>query len=117
MLIKLEGKIESLMREGKIKNKWSQIEDLGIAELLHYIFDYDPVESNVAATATVDNYMVYLNLYEGIMYEHEGETYTLARAYIDIDSNIIFATPQGELFIYETDIIDAGDPKHYYGNE
>ena len=119
MLIKLEPGLEALMAEGKIKNKWSEIEDYGIAELVHVIFDYDPAMESIAVTAEVEKEKrtVCLNLYEGISYEQEGKAYTLARAYIDVENNIIFATPVGELFMYETMIIDAEDYKHYYGNE
>ncbi|HYE84383.1 MAG TPA: hypothetical protein VEG39_19750 [Clostridia bacterium] len=117
MLINLDAKLETLIAEGKIKVRWSEIEDYGIAELVHVIFDYDPAMDNLAVTAEIYNRTVCLNLYEGIRYEHEGEVYTLARAYIDIDSNIIFATPEGELFMYETNILDAEDPKHYFANE
>ncbi len=117
MFEKLATKLENLIAEGKIKTKWSEIEDYGIAELVHMIFDFDPMEDSVATTAVVDNRTVYLDLYEGIMYEYEGEMYNLARAYIDSDNNLIFATPRGELFLYETNTIDAEDPKHYFGNE
>lgn len=117
MLTKLTTKLDSLIAEGKIKNKWSEIEDYGITELVHIIFDYDPARDSFAATAIVENRIVCLNLFEGISYEYEGEMYTIARAYIDADNNIVFATPKDELFLYETNILDAEDPKHYFGNE
>ena len=117
MLIKLTTKLEALIAEGNIKTKWSEIEDHGIVELVYLIFDYDPVEDSIATTAIVENRTVCLDLYEGISYEHGERTYTLARAYIDVDNNIIFATPSGELFLYETNTIDSEDPKHYFGNE
>lgn len=117
MLEKLEIKLENMIAEGKIKTKWSEIEDYGIAELVHAMFDYDSKEDSIATTAVVDNRMVYLDLYEGIIYEYEGEIYNLVRAYIDSDNNLVFATPRGELFLYETDIIDAEDPKHCFGND
>jgi len=117
MLVKLATKFEALTAEGKIKNKWSEIEDYGMTELVHIIFDYNPNKDSFAVTAKVEDGTVCLNLYEGIPYEHEAEIYTIARAYIDVEDNIIFATPSGELFMYETDIIDAEDPKHYFVNE
>jgi hypothetical protein len=110
-------KLEDLIAEGRLKNKWSEIEDYGIAELVHMLFGYDLSEDSVATTVIVENRTVYLHLYEGITYEHEGENYTLARAYIDVDNNIVYVTPSGVLFLYETRIIDAEDPKHYFGNE
>lgn len=117
MLIKLDTKLEDMISEGKIKNKWSEIEDYGMAELMHIIFDYDPDIESIAVTAEIENRMVCLNLYEGIPYEHGGKAYTLARAYIDVENNIIFTTPGGELFMYETGMIDGEDPRHYFGNE
>lgn len=117
MLEKLTVKLEALIGSGRIKTKWSELEDYGITELIHMIFNYDPVEGSIATTAVVENRTIYLHLYEGIIYEHEGEIYNLAKAYIDVDNNIIFATPSGELFLYETNTIDAEDPKHYFGNE
>lgn len=117
MLTKLTTKLEALIKLGRIKTKWSEIEDYGIVELVHKIFDYDPLEDSVATAAVVDNRTVCLHLFEGIMHEHEEESYTLARAYIDVDNNIIFATPSGELFMYETNTIDAEDSKHYFGSE
>lgn len=117
MLTKLTTKLEALIEEGRIKNKWSEIEDHGIVELVYLIFDYDSDEDSIATTTIVENRTVCLHLYEGISYEHEGEIYTLARAYIDVDNNIVFATPSGETFLYETNIIDAEDSKYYFGNE
>lgn len=117
MLIKLATKLEDLIAEGKIKNKWSEIEDYGMTELVHIIFDYDPDKDSFAVTSEVENGTVCLNLYEGIPYRHEGETYAIAKAFIDIEDNIIFATPSGGLFMYETGIIDAEDPKHYFVGE
>lgn len=117
MLEKLDSKLETLIREGKIKTRWSEIEDYGMAELVHVIFNYDPAVDSLAVTAEIHDGTVCLNLYEGIRYEHEGTDYTLARAYIDIDGNIVFATPRGEVFIYETSVIDAEDPRHYFANE
>ena len=117
MLKKLTMKLEALSGSGRIKAKWSEIEDYGIVELVHMIFDCDYVEDSLATTAMVENGMVYLHLYEGIIYEHEGNIYTLAKAYIDVDNDIIFATPSGDLFLYETNTIDAEDSKHYFGNE
>ncbi len=117
MLEKLEGKIDTLVREGRIKTKWSEIEDHGIAELVHLIFGYDFTDESIATTSMVENNTVCLHMCEGVMYEHEGKLYNITRAYIDADSNIIFETPGGELFLYETDKIDAEDPKHYFGNE
>lgn len=117
MLVKLATKLETMIAEGKLKNKWSEIEDYGMTELVHVIFDYDPDKDSFAVTYQVENGTVCLNLYEGIPYEHEGEIYTIAKAFIDKEDNIIFATPSGELFMYETGIIDAEDPKHYFVNE
>ena len=117
MLTKLDVKLEALIAEGKIKTKWSELEDHGIAELVHVMFGYDLSEDSVGTTAIVENKTIYLHLYEGVMYEHEGGVYTLARAYIDTDNNLIFSTPRGELFLYETYVKDAEDPKHYFGNE
>lgn len=117
MLTKLDVSLDSLIAEGRIRTKWSELEDHGIAELVHVMFGYHLSEDSVGTKAVVDNKTLYLNLYEGIMYEHEGKLYTLARIYIDIDNNLVFSTPGGELFLYETYTIDAEDPKHYYGNE
>lgn len=117
MLIKLDAKLEELMAEGKIKTKWSELEDHGIAELVHVIFEYHLSDESVGTTAIVENKTIYLHLYEGVMYEHDGGVYTLAKAYIDTDNNIVFSTPRGELFLYETYVKDAEDPKYYFGNE
>lgn len=117
MLTKLDVKLAVLRAECKIKNKWSEIEDYGIVELVHIIFDYDQSMDSLAVTSEVNDGTVCLNMYEGIRYEYEGKAYTLNRAYIDIENNIIFSTPDGELFVYETGIIDAEDPRHYFGNE
>ncbi len=114
MLVKLDKGYEDYRTERKLKSKWSEIEDYGIAELVHIIFDYS---EGVAVTAEVDDGTVCLNLYEGIPYEYEGRLHTLAKAYIDIENNIIFSTPAGELFIYETGVIDADDPRHVFGND
>ncbi|HWR60067.1 MAG TPA: hypothetical protein VN580_00560 [Clostridia bacterium] len=114
MLSKLAEKYKELSAGGRLKGKWSAIEDYGMVELMHVIFDYD---EGLAVTAEVDDGTVFLNLYEGIPYEYEGKLYTLAKAYIDTDNNIVFATPAGEMFMYETDMIDAGDPRHIFGNE
>ena len=114
MLVKLDESYEDYRAEGKIKSKWSEIEDYGITELVHVIFDYT---EGVAVTAEVDNGAVCLNLYEGIPYEYGSKLYTLAKAYIDTENNIIFSTPAGELFIYETGLIDADDPRHVFGND
>ncbi len=117
MLTKLDVKLEELIAEGKIKTKWSEIEYHGIAELVHVMFGYHLREDSVATTAIVENKIIYLHMYEGVMYEHEGGVYTLAKAYIDTENNLVFSTPRGELFLYETNTIDAEDPKHYFGNE
>lgn len=117
MLIKLYGTIEELIAEGRIRTRWSELEDHGIAELVHVMFGYHLSEDSVGTRAMVENNMVFLNLFDGILYEHEGKHYTLAKVYIDIDNNLVFSTPGGELFLYETYTIDAEDPKHYFGNE
>lgn len=117
MLIKLDVELEALIAEGKIKTKWSELEDHGIAELVHVMFGYDLSGDSVGTTAIIENKTIYLYLYEGVMYEHEGEVYTLARAYIDTDNNLIFSTPRGELFLYETYVKDAEDPRYYFGSE
>lgn len=117
MLVKLDGNIDGLIAEGKLKSKWSEIEDHGIAELVHLMFDYHLSEESVGTKAVVENNMIYLHLFDGIMYEHEGELHTLAKVYIDVENNLVFATTRGELFQYETYTIDADDPKHYFGNE
>jgi hypothetical protein len=117
MLVKLDGTIEELIAEGRIKTRWSELEDHGIAELVHVMFGYHLSDDSVGTRAVVENYMVFLDLFEGILYEHEGRHYTLAKVYIDIDNNLIFTTPRGELFLYETYTRDADDPKHYFGNE
>jgi len=114
MLTKLSESCEELIAGRRLKGKWSEIEDYGMAELLHVIFDYD---EGLAVTAEVDAGTVLLNLYEGIPYEYEGLLYTLAKAYIDIDNNVVFATPAGEMFMYETGVIDADDPRHVFGND
>lgn len=116
-MIKLDARLEELISEGRVRTKWSEIEDYGVAELINMLFNNDSAEDSVAATAAVDNRMVCMQLYEGILYEHGGEVYNLAKAYIDIDDNIVFAARSGELFLYETNSIDAEDPKHYFGNE
>lgn len=117
MLIKLEAKLEELIAEGKLKTSWTELEDHGIAEMVHVMFGYHLSEDSVGTKAVVENKTIYLHLYEGIMYEHEGELYTLAKVYIDTGSNLVFSTPRGELFLYEAYTIDAEDPKHYFGNE
>lgn len=117
MLVKMDSKLEELISEGRIKSRWSEIEDYGMAELVSTMFNQDSSADSVAATAAVDNGAVCMQLYEGILYEHEGETYNLAKAYIDIEDNIIFAARSGELFLYETYFIDAEDPKHYFSGE
>jgi hypothetical protein len=117
MLEKMTPRLENLIADGKIRTKWSEIENYGIAELVYGIFDCDSMEDSVATSVLIDSRTVYLFLYEGIMYEHEGEIYNLIKVYIDSDNNLIFATPSGVLFLYETNIIDAEDPKYYSGND
>ncbi|MGE5630188.1 MAG: hypothetical protein ACM3TR_03720 [Caulobacteraceae bacterium] len=111
MLTKLTMKLEALIESGRIKTKWSEMEDYGVTELVHMIFDNDPAEDSVATAAIVEKGTVCLNLFEGIMHEHNGVVYTLTRAYIDVEDNIVFAALSGELFLYETYVIDAEDPK------
>ena len=113
MLEKLEEKYEDLYRAGRIKSKWTEIEDYGMTELVHAIFGYD---EGLAVTAEVDNGTVCLNLYEGIPYEQDNVLYTLAKAYMDTENNIIFTTPSGELFMYETGVLDANDPRHLFAD-
>ena len=117
MLTKLDTRFEELVGEGKIRTRWTELEDHGIAEMVHVMFGYHLSEDSVGTRAIVEDNMIYLSLFEGIMYEHEGKLYTLAKVYIDSDNNLVFTTPGGELFLYETYIVDAQDPKHYYGNE
>jgi hypothetical protein len=116
MLEKLATDIDALIADGRIKTKWSELEDFGLAELIYMLFDNNS-ENSPAVTAMVENNTVYMHLFEGIMYEHEGDIYTLSRAYIDVEDNVIFATPGGVMFLYETNIIDAEDPRRYCDNE
>lgn len=117
MLDKLDTTIDELIQENKLKVKWTEIEDLGITELVNSMFEDSPYNESIACTPMVENGVVCLNLFGGIMYGIGNEIYTFSRVYIDIDSNVIFMATSGEVFLYETNCIDAEDPRYYFEGE
>lgn len=113
MLEKLDTTIEKLLREKRIKTKWSQIEIHGITEIINLLWQDEIEYGTIGQIYTVKNKTIYQNLFEGIPYRTEDKIIYLVRAYIDVDDNIIFMSSKDELYLYETDNVDAEDLKHF----
>jgi hypothetical protein len=116
-MIKLEAKIEDLIQENKIKTKWSELECHGASEFLNMLFQDQVEYGNLAHAIVVENQVVCVNLFEGVPYHSAEGTEMVTKMYIDVEDNILFLCRSGKLYMYETEAMDAGDLKHYYGKD
>lgn len=117
MLIKLDTTIEELIKNKKIKAKWSEIESYGITEMINLLWQDEIEYGSIGQAAMVKDKVAYQNLFEGILYKSESGYETIIKAYIDTDDNIVFQSSKGNVFLYETDEIDGEDLKYYNTGE
>lgn len=114
---KLGTKIEELIAEQKIKTKWSELECHGASEFLNMLFQDQVDYGNLAHTIVVENSVVCMNLYDGVPYKSMDEVETIIRMYIDSEDNVVLLCRSGNLYLYETEGMDAADLRHYYGKD
>jgi len=117
MFEKQDTEIDELIRGNRIKTKWTEIESYGLSELLSILFEDNPYHDEIASIPIVENGVVCLDLYSGIMEKVDGKLITFVRVYLSVDGNVFFQTRDNEVFLYEPDIIDAEDPRHYFEGE
>lgn len=114
---RLSQSIEELIEENKIKTKWSELECHGAAEFLNMLFQEQAAEGSLSQAVLVENHVVCMNLYEGIPYLAAEGLETIIRMYINIEDNIVFLSRSGCTYLYETNGVDAGDYRHFYGKD
>ena len=114
---KLETNIEELIQNNKIKTKWSELECHGASEFLNLLFQEQIEYGSLAHSIIVENKVVCVNLFEGVLYQSQEGQETLIRMYIDREDNIIFMGRGGSIYLYETESVDAGDMRHYFGRD
>jgi len=117
LLIKLDTTIDELIKNKKIKAKWSEIESYGITEMINLLWQDEIEYGSIGQATMVKDKAAYQNLFEGIPYKSERGYETIIRAYIDTDDNIVFQSSKGNVFLYETDEIDGEDLKYYNTGE
>lgn len=114
---KLDTKIEDLINAKQIKTKWSELECHGASEFLNLVFQDEVSYGNLAQSIVVENQVVCVNLFEGAQYQSAEGRETIIRMYIAVDDNILFLTRSGNVYLYETEGMDAADLRHYYGKD
>jgi len=114
---KLDEKLITLINERKIKTRWSELECHGASEFLNLLFQEQVSYGNLAQSIVVENGVVCVNLFEGAQYNSPEGRETIIRMYIDNDDNILFLTRGGNLYLYETEGMNASDLRHYYGKD
>lgn len=114
---KLDEKIDKLIADKRIKAKWSELECHGASEFLNMVFQDQVGYGNLAQSIIVENNIVCVNLYEGAPYKAGSDIEMLIRMYIDLDDNILFLSRSGNVYLYETEHMDASDLRHYYGKD
>lgn len=114
---KLDTTIEELIAEKNIKTKWSEIECHGVAEFINLIFQDQVQYGSIAQTILVENRVVCMSLLDGVPYKGEYGHESIIRIYIDVNENVIFQSRSGNLYLYETEGVDAEDLRHYYGKD
>lgn len=114
---KLDSNIEGLIKEQKIKTKWSELECHGASEFLNMLFQEQVGYGNLAQAIVVENRVVCMDLFEGVPYNSTEGTEMVIKMYIAIDDNILFLCRSGKVYMYETEAMDAGDLRHYYGKD
>lgn len=114
---KLDATIEKLIEEKNIKTKWSELECHGMVEFVNLIFQDQAEYGSIAQTIMVENRVVCMNLLDGVPYKGEQGTENIVKIYIDINENVVFQSRSGNLYLYETEGVDAEDLRHYYGKD
>jgi hypothetical protein len=114
---KLDTTIEKLIEEKNIKTKWSEIECHGMAEFVNMLFQEKLEYGSVAQMILVENHIVYMSLLDGIPFKGVQGQETLIKVFIDVNDNVIFLGRSGNLYLYETEGVDAEDLRHYFGKD
>lgn len=110
---KIDDKIKELIEQGKIKTKWSELECHGASEFLNMLFQEQVQYGSLAQSIIVENRVVCINILDGVFYDGEA----LTRMYITGEDHVLFMARNGNLYIYETEGVDAGDMRHYFGRD
>jgi hypothetical protein len=114
---RLETKIEELINQNRIKTKWSELECHGSSEFLNMLFQDQVDYGNLAHTIVVENRVVCMNLYDGVPYNSIDGLEMIIRMYIDVEDNVILLCRSSNVYLYETEGMDAEDLRHYYGKD
>ncbi|MDF2590885.1 MAG: hypothetical protein K0S75_351 [Clostridia bacterium] len=114
---RLDIKLNTLLNEQKLKTKWSELECHGASEFLSLLFQDQVQYGKLAHAIIVENRVVCMNLYEGVPYMSDGVSEMITKMYIDIEDNIILLSRSGNIYLYETEAMDASDLRHYYGKD
>lgn len=114
---KMDIKLEVLLNEQRLKSKWSELECHGATEFLSLLFQDQVQYGNLAHAIVVEDRVVCMNLFEGVPYKSKGESEMITKIYIDIEDNIVLLSRSGNIFLYETEGMDATDLRHYYGKD
>lgn len=114
---KLGYKIEDLIRDKKIKTKWSELECHGASEFLNLLFQNQVEYGKLAHEIIIENGIVCVELFEGVPYKSPEGTEMLTKMFVDAEDNIIFLARRGSLYLYETESMDASDLRHSYGKD
>lgn len=110
---KIEDKIKELIEQGRIKTKWSEIECHGASEFLNMLFQEQVEYGSLAQSIIVEDRVVCVNILDGVFFEGEA----LTRMYITTEDHVLFMARSGNLYVYETESVDAGDMRHYFGRD
>lgn len=114
---KLDTTIQQLIESKNIKTKWSEIECHGVVEFINLLFQDHVEYGSIAQSIIVEDKVVCLNLFDGIPYKGKHGQESIVRIYIDVNDNVIFLSRSGNLYLYETEGVDAEDLRHYYGKD
>jgi hypothetical protein len=114
---RLDIKLDTLLSEQKLKTKWSELECHGASEFLSLLFQDQVQYGKLAHAIIIENHVVCMNLYEGVRYMSNGVSEMITKMYIDIEDNIVLLSRSGNIYLYETEAMDASDLRHYYGKD
>lgn len=116
-MTKSDMKLDELLKEKKLKTKWSELESHGAVEFLNLLFQDQVQYGSLSHTIMVENSVVCMNLYEGVPYNSGDDHEMITKMYIDVEDNIVFLCRSGNIYIYETEAMDGSDLRHSYGKD
>lgn len=114
---KLNTTIEELIAKKLIKTKWSELECHGAVEFVNLIFQDYAEYGSIANSIIVENNIVCMSLIDGVPYNGGNGRENIIKIYIDVDDNVIFQSIKGNLYLYETEAVDAEDLRNSYGKD